>query len=63
MRFEEKSFFAKQLQEIANSGADGQAQAERIRSLLELQRQAHAQLQQTTNAMPFAGKCVRLAPT
>ncbi len=63
MSFDDQSFFTKQLQEIARSGADGQAQAERIRSLLELQRQTHSRSLPPDNVLPFSGMRPRMALT
>ncbi len=63
MSFDDNSLFTRQLQEIARSGVDGQAQAERIRSLLELQRQTHLQSLPPDNVLPFSGKRPRLALT
>jgi hypothetical protein len=53
----DQSFFARQLKELANSGADGQAQVDRIRELLELQRLAHMPEESMSgNVVPFTGR-------
>lgn len=62
MNFDQSSFFARQLKELAMSGPDGQAQVERIRELLELQRQAHAmEAAPASNVVPISGRRQLLA--
>lgn len=38
----DNSLFARQLRAVASSSADGEAQAERIKELIAMQRQAYA---------------------